>query len=555
MTMRPMAKYLPTKTARRAALGMAVLVLAPACQDLNVPNTNATSIEEAFNTETNIETAVGSAFKTWFAAVHGDDVRQNVTHRPAVGLSGMAGELTAGGTLGQFDEVAGEPRTEYNNVDAGQWFNRLTYQQLYASIALATDVLRVLDAGRTLGPVDATWPQGRNTARARIWAKFIQGLAHLYLGLYFDKALLVDEKVETDIWSTDFRPYPEVIAHGIAQLEEAIAIASQAQNLNDNITSPTNWVNGRAYTNADVVKLANSFIARGLIYGIRTQQERDAIDWNRVLTYLDRGITAPGFSYSTGARRGFIQQADPNIDGTRSYYVDAAQRQSDSRVSNYLLGPADTTGRYQTWLQTPLATRAAFIIGTPDRRIHGTTGTNPATSSGTLFRYLPNQTMSFTRGTHLHSNYRSIKYGTVQDSATRGLLSTMTPEEMNFIRAEALIELGRPDEALPFINPSRVAAGLPAVTVAGPPPTASCVPRKNNGACGDLWDAFMYEKRIVTFATEATIPYADYRRWGRLLKGTMLHMPVPGRELQTLGLPDYSYGGSLPGSAPDPLTY
>jgi hypothetical protein len=543
--MRPQAT-LSIKALTRSAVLVAAAALALACQDLNVPNTNATSLEQAFNTEANIETAVGSAFKTWFAAIQGDDVRQGVIYYPSVGLSGMGGELTSGGTIGAFDEVAGEPRTEYNNVDAGQWFNRLTYQQLYASIALATDVLRVLDAGRTLGPVDATYPEGRNAPRARIWAKFIQGLGHLYLGLYFDKALLVDEKVETDIFSTDFRPYPEVIAHGIAQLEEAIALASTAPHATDALRSPTNWVNGRGYTNADVVKLANSFIARGLVYGVRTQAERATIDWDRVISHLDGGITASGFSYA-GPRQGFIQQADPNIDGTRSYYVDAVQLQNDARVSNYLLGPADTTGRYQTWLQTPLATRAAFVIGTPDRRIHGAGG---ATTSGTVFRYLANQTMSFTRGTHLHSNYRSIKYGTVRDSATRGLLSTMTPEEMNFIRAEALIQLNRAAEALPLINPSRVAAGLPAVTVTGPPQTASCVPRKDDGTCGDLWHALMYEKRIVTFATEATIPFADRRRWGLLLRGTMLHMPVPGRELQTLGLPGYSFGGSLPGSAP-----
>jgi hypothetical protein len=121
---------------------------------------------------------------------------------------------------------------------------------------------------------------------------------------------------------------------------------------------------------------------------------------------------------------------------------------------------------------------------------------------------------------------------------------------MNFIRAEALIRLGRPADALQYINPSRVAAGLPAVTVDGPPKTASCVPRRNDGACGDLWDALIYEKRIMTFATEATIPFADARGWGKLMRGSMMHLPVPGRELQTLGLPGYSYGGSLPGSVP-----
>ncbi|HJU75369.1 MAG TPA: hypothetical protein VJ717_16620 [Gemmatimonadaceae bacterium] len=530
------------KNTSRTWLGAALLLTA--CQSLDIVNTNAPSVDDAFATPNNVETAIGSAFKGWWASTSGDDLRQGITYTPALALAGLGGELTAV-TLGQFDDVAAEPRSEYNNFDAGQWVNRLPYQSYYASLAMATDVLRILDAGMKLGTVDAAFPNGRSTTRGRIWAKFVQGLSHLYIGLYFDKGLINDETKPLDPYSTDFRPYTELIAKGIAQLQETITLATTV--ISDTLRSPTSWVNGYAYSNADVVKLANSFIARGKVYGARTPTERAAINWSEVLTFLDRGITAPGFSYSSGSKQGFIQQADPNIRGTRSYYVRGGQLQTDARVSNYLLGPADTTGRYQTWLNTPLGTRAAFIIGTPDRRIHGATG---QTSSGTVFRYLSSQTMSTTQGTYMHSNYRSIKYGTVSDTGERGVNSTMTPTEMNFLRAEALLRLNRTAEAIALINPSRVAAGLAPVTATGPPNTPSCVPRRNDGTCGDLWDAFVYEKRIMTFLTEATIPWADARGWGKLLKGSLMQLPVPGRELQTLGLPYYTFGGTLPGSAP-----
>ena len=528
----------------RITLVAMALVMA-ACQSLDVVNTNNPSIGDAFSTPNNVETAIGSAFKTWWASVSGDDLRQGTTYRPTTALAGLAGEITSASNLGQFDDVALEPRQEYNNFDAGQWINRLPYQSYYAAIAMSTDALRTIDAGMKLGTVNATYPNGSTTTRGRIWAKFIQGLSHLYLGIYFDKALLVDEKKVTDEFSTDFRPYPEVIAHGIAQLQEAIALASA--NINDTIKTPLTWVNGFSYSNADVVKLANSFIARGKVYGARTPAERAAVNWAEVLTYLDKGITAPGFSYSTGTKQGFIQQADINIRGTRSYYVRGAQLATDARPSNYLIGPSDTSGKYQAWLASSLGQRAAIIVATPDRRIHGSTG---PTSSGTIFRYLATQNMPTTKGTYLLSNYRSIKYGTVADTGERGVNSTMTPTEMNFLRAEALIRLNRAAEAIALINPSRVAAGLAPVTTAGPPNTPSCVPRKDNGACGDLMDALMYEKRIMTYATEVTVVYGDARGWGKLLKGSLMHLPVPGRELQTLGLPVYSYGGTLPGSAP-----
>lgn len=78
------------------------------------------------------------------------------------------------------------------------------------------------------------------------------------------------------------------------------------------------------------------------------------------------------------------------------------------------------------------------------------------------------------------------------------------------------------------------------------------MPRREDRSCGNLFDAFMYEKRIELFGLEAIIPFADFRGWGRLPEGAIVHFPVHGRELETLRLPYYSFGGDLPGSAPAP---
>jgi hypothetical protein len=126
----------------------------------------------------------------------------------------------------------------------------------------------------------------------------------------------------------------------------------------------------------------------------------------------------------------------------------------------------------------------------------------------------------------------------------------MSVDEMKFIKAEALYRLGRLTEVLPLINPTRVAAGLKPVTVDGPPPGRDCVPRKDDGSCGNLFDAIQYEKRIELFPTEALPSFADARGWGKLITGTPIHFPVHGRELETLGLPIYTFGGGGPGSAP-----
>jgi hypothetical protein len=90
------------------------------------------------------------------------------------------------------------------------------------------------------------------------------------------------------------------------------------------------------------------------------------------------------------------------------------------------------------------------------------------------------------------------------------------------------------------------------VTVDGPPDVAGCVPRKLNGDCGSLWDALRYEKGIEGLGVSGVIAYFDARGWQTLPQGTLLHMPMPGAELATLQLPNYTFGGAGVGSAPAP---
>jgi len=147
--------------------------------------------------------------------------------------------------------------------------------------------------------------------------------------------------------------------------------------------------------------------------------------------------------------------------------------------------------------------------------------------------------------------------GTTNNYWQTGNLVLMSVTEMQLLKAEALIRLGRSAEAVPIINSTRVAkGGLPAVDVNGPPQAtvaqrASCVPRRDDGTCGNLMDALIWESRLENFGLEATIAWANARGWGTMLSGTVIHFPVPGRELQTFKIPYYTFGGpNSPGTAP-----
>lgn len=93
---------------------------------------------------------------------------------------------------------------------------------------------------------------------------------------------------------------------------------------------------------------------------------------------------------------------------------------------------------------------------------------------------------------------------------------------------------------------------LPAVTAAGVPVAADCVPHRLDGTCGDLMDALMWEKRLESMSIDPIINWSDWRAWGKFRNGTWLHMPIHSRELFTLGIPYYTFGGSTPGTVGQP---
>lgn len=506
----------------------AAMVTLAGCQELAVPNLNAPDRERATKDPTSSETFVASAFRTWWPVAGHDDY-------PSWAFSTMAHDVTSGfADFGQL-EISTEPRTAWNNspVNARSEVNATPWQRLYRTISTVNDALIAIDSGLVIG--DAT-----RTARTQAVGKLMQGLSHGYLGLYFDSAFVVDEKLALDTITTPvFHPYPDVIEAAVAQIDEASAIASK-----NSFTLPVDSWLFADMTSADMVKLGNSYIAYLLAESPRTAAERAAVDWNEVLERIDAGIT-----------KDFAPVAQPDIlwdDWKRLVARVRSGPPSDyGRPSYWAIGPADSTNGYVNWISTPLANRQPFQMRTKDRRIQGAAVGSP----GKYFGYSANTIFAASRGTYRYSFYYYLRNGT-GTSWENGAQIALTTTEMDLLKAEALIRLGRASEAVPLINKSRVANGqLPPVTVDGPPDEPGCVPRKMNGACGSLWDALRYEKGIEMLGVDGVTAFFDARGWQTLPENSVLQLPVPGSELATLRRPLYTLGG--PGGlsaapAPDP---
>jgi hypothetical protein len=118
----------------------------------------------------------------------------------------------------------------------------------------------------------------------------------------------------------------------------------------------------------------------------------------------------------------------------------------------------------------------------------------------------------------------------------------MTTVEMQLIKAEGLLRTAGPSqEVADIINATREGRGQL------PPALAS------ESEC-DLMDKLIYEKRIEGFLLCGGCAFFDRRGFGPLaptgpdfhhglVEGTPLHFPIPGIELERLGLPYYTFGG------------
>jgi hypothetical protein len=334
--------------------------------------------------------------------------------------------------------------------------------------------------------------------------------------------------------------WKERIAVALRSLDQAIERAEKGATW----TTPTTWVNGQQLTNAQVAQLAHTMAARLIVYSARYPKDRESLDWNLVLSHTQKGLT---YDWGPTLASGII--TDPSYL-SRLLSTGSTQLRVDYRA----IGRADQSGAYQTWLTKPIQDAARFNIVTPDRRITGTT----PTSSGAYIRY-STSTSGFdpALGEGYWSNYQwyrraNTAYGGF--SSSTGLYALASVDENRLLQAEALLRLNRVQEAVNLINVTRtrgVAIGtttfstnLPPITTAGVPTVnGACVPRRENGTCGDVMDALRWERLIELMGQNPIRAWVDRRGFGELQAGTMVQMPVPARYLVGLGIPIYTFGG------------
>lgn len=509
------------------ACALAMMVGLSAC-DLSVANPNNPDRERALASAEDVETLISSAYQQYFGPAQYWN-----QHGPAT--NHMSNRHAASWGNYGLNDLGREPREPLPNTPSFTYAYVFEnpWQDNYAGIAAASDGLKAIDNGLEIGA------GGADNQRAIAFAKFNQGIATCVLAQLFDQAFIIDET--TDLaGELVASPYMDVFNVAMTKLDEALAAAQ-----GNSFTLPDPWLAGNALSNTEFASLIRGYRARCAANIARSGAEAATIDWNAISQDASNSF---GDLIIQGEETGPWWSGIKTLGGT--------ENSTWHRMHLNWSGMADVTGEYQTWLNTPLNTRNAIPISTPDQRYPAN---NVDGEKGLYHRYNSANPFRAERGNYRQSHYGDLRYDAYLNSCAQcyfGPFPEMTAREMRMYMAEAAFRNGDVATTVSILNETRVAnGGLPALVDGGTVPGgANCVPRKRYdpaGTCGDLRDALIYEHFEEVYAVSAGLEFYHGRRFDILPSGTAIHFPIPATDLETLELDIYTFGGGGPGSAPN----
>jgi hypothetical protein len=533
----------------RLLAAASALALLGACVEnpLDVDNKNNPDVDRVYASPANVETTVSQLFKNMYNgqyaasdALWAQTLSMSFESHSQLGNFGMG--TRAAIPRNPIDNSIGNGQADGNFRD----FDHLSRNGKSAANTIAAINNFAVTARTIGGPA--------RDARAKSFAYFALGYALGQISLLYDSAAI--------IWPTQavdeippYSGYAAVNKAALDALDSALAVANTAAAAGTGgWPIPADWMSTGTTTisRTDWIKLVRSFKARYRAGVARTAQERGAVAWTQVIADATNGITTDfnvNASVSAGWGAGPIQQ----------WRVSSGW----SQMTPMILGMADSTGAYSTWLATPLQQRSAFLLRTADKRfpsgetraeqtaVTGTGKGGPATGSILYFRNRPpgDDTPAEPWGTWYYDNWRFWSIGA---NGGNGPFTVFTVAENDMLAAEGYLRTGNIPAAATLIDKTRTRAGLPALSgvitslTQQVPGGNACVPRVPQPpsfttlACGTIFEAMKWEKRIETSFTGYAQWYIDSRGWGDLTEGTALHWPVPYQELFARLLPSYS---------------
>ena len=478
------------------------------CQDLEIENLNNPNQEDVLSDAGSLKNLAGSIFQNWYLYNVGYETT------PAFMLGTAADANTSSWGNFAMQDMSFEPRKAWNNRAsyANSAMTEEYFNNMYSLLSQSNDVLKVLKKDSA---INAELGYDRNMVKAV--ARFGQGIALGYIGLVFDKGYIVKENEDVtgeDAEIQELQEYKDVIDAAVRSLDQAIEIAE-----NNYFKIPDEWINGVTMDNFRFYKLANFMAAKILLSESRTKNENEELErWEEIKSYANKGIT-----------QDYTIMSDNSIGSWASQYHFYANNTAWARVDMRVVAMLDTCDLPPIWPEEYQGDYTKFpnngkAIG-PDNRLE------------TDFKYMATHFFSGDRGYYHFSTYRYQRFDYIRSTGFpgQGEIPLYRKAENDYMLAEAYARTDELTKALNILNnPSnaRIRRGGNNMEI----DEASATKQ-------DILDAILYERTIELFSHNLGIQYFDMRRFGELQKGTPLHLPIPGAELETLEMDNYTFGG------------
>jgi len=472
----------------------AVLVAAGACNDLDVKNPNNPDVARALASPEDVRNISISTVNSWYLTSTYID--------PYIPMCVTADACTANfGNFGmRFNNL--EPRIPYENSSAGgdREVSEQPWNLNYGTLGAANDALRAFAAGVAL-------PTAAETNKFKALAQFTQAASLTNLAWIFDRAFVVDETFDPAGPKPELKPYKEVAAAALTKWDALIANTAGKSEIYDPSILP---LKDLTLSSSVLNRTGNTMAALLLAYTPRNAAEAAQVDWAKVAAYADKGIGTG----SGGAPFDLVVIGDNN--NWYSYIAFYGDENSWVRTDQRLINRMDPS-------------IPAKFTGTVVPR-----GSSPDARYVTDFTFLTPVIGDPGRGIYMQSPWYHSRYkahSRTSPTAARTPVPYLLAAESDLVRAEALIRKPSPDlaTAAALINISRVGRGKLA------PATAA------EGAA-TLLGYIDYERDIETLNTSGTTLF-QRRHVDGLQAGTWRHLPIPAKELETLALPIYTFGG------------
>jgi len=539
---------------RNFCLTTAAVVGLAACGDspLEVPNLDSPDVERSYSTPDGIEAILKNSFNQIFGATHATT--------GALWVQSQVLSFESYGSVANFgmNIRAALPRAAVDNQPGNQ--NQVEHFRDFAELSKrGRQVANGIAALDRLVANNSSLGSPARNARARAFGFFSLGLANGELSLMYDSVgVSTPAYGSTDSLAAQAIPplvgYAEGMQTALAQLDSAIAIATAPTTGTDGCPSDRTWLRRYGADNtslAEFVRIVRSLKARLRANVARTPEERAAVDWAAVVADAQNGITSS-----------VVLDLSANDGWSVPWLNQMAESAGWHTMPLMIIGMADTSGSYNAWIGTPVNSRTPFNIRTPDNRFpkDNNTSTDPVTirsqqtaNSPTTASVLPSvyfrnrpPAEDGAGDAWANSYYEYYRFRNYRAATNTGPWVWMAQGENDMLRAEGLLRTGPQQnvaQALTLINASRTAHGLAAFPAGSTPTTAApggnaCVPKVPVGpsftsvACGSLFEAMKWEKRMETAQTGYAQWFLDSRGWGDLAEGTTYMYPVPFQEMQ-----------------------